>query len=88
MNKVLFWVVIILGALILVRMLARKAAGKGPAPKVTPSQPASQAEDSPSESMVRCAHCGVHLPRSEATLLGDHSWCSSEHARLGPRRQS
>jgi len=34
--------------------------------------------------MVRCAHCGIHLPRSEALLQGGHTWCSAEHARLGP----
>jgi len=37
--------------------------------------------------MVRCAHCGIHLPRSEALLQGGQTWCSAEHARLGaPRR--
>ncbi len=36
------------------------------------------------EAMVRCAHCGIHLPRSEALLQGGQTWCSQEHARLGP----
>nr|WP_218953439.1 PP0621 family protein [Parapusillimonas granuli] len=36
------------------------------------------------ESMVRCEHCGIHLPRSEAVLIDGHTWCSQEHARLGP----
>ena len=36
------------------------------------------------ERMVRCAHCGIHLPRSEALLQGGRTWCSQEHARLGP----
>ncbi|WP_277402936.1 PP0621 family protein, partial [Achromobacter xylosoxidans] len=36
------------------------------------------------EAMVRCAHCGIHLPRSEALLQGGRTWCSQEHARLGP----
>ena len=38
------------------------------------------------EDMVRCAHCGVFLPRSEA--LADHRgnrYCSQEHRRRGPR---
>jgi uncharacterized protein len=39
------------------------------------------------ESMVRCAHCGIHLPRSEALLIQGKTWCSEEHARLGHRRQ-
>ncbi|MGE8636701.1 MAG: PP0621 family protein, partial [Achromobacter piechaudii] len=39
------------------------------------------------ESMVRCAHCGIHLPRSEAVLLNGKTWCSTEHAALGPARK-
>lgn len=35
--------------------------------------------------LVRCAHCGVYLPRGEARGAGDALYCSEEHARLGPR---
>jgi uncharacterized protein len=35
--------------------------------------------------LVRCAHCGVHLPRSEAREAGGLLYCSDEHARLGKR---
>jgi len=36
------------------------------------------------ESMVRCAHCGIHLPRSEALIgrSGERVYCSDEHRRL------
>lgn len=34
------------------------------------------------EDMVRCAHCGVHLPRSESTLSAGEFFCSEEHRRL------
>lgn len=34
--------------------------------------------------LVRCAHCGVHLPRSEARMAAEELYCSDEHARLGP----
>lgn len=37
------------------------------------------------EGMVRCAHCGVHLPRSEALAAGGHSYCSAAHRDAGPR---
>jgi uncharacterized protein len=37
------------------------------------------------EDMVRCAHCGVHLPRSESFLSDGKPFCSDEHRRLGPR---
>ncbi len=34
------------------------------------------------EEMVRCAHCGIHLPRSECILSGGEIFCSDEHRRL------
>ena len=39
--------------------------------------------------MVRCEHCGLHLPRDEA-LPGPESgfYCSDAHRRLGPVRRS
>lgn len=36
-----------------------------------------------SERMVVCAHCGVHLPESEALEEGGRRFCSEEHRRLG-----
>lgn len=40
-------------------------------------------QNHPGEAMVRCAHCGIHLPRSEAYTSQGQTWCSEEHARLG-----
>jgi len=37
------------------------------------------------DELVRCAHCGVHLPRSEARPAGDRQYCSDDHAARGPR---
>lgn len=35
------------------------------------------------EPMVRCAHCGIHLPASESvTGTAGRSYCSEEHHRL------
>lgn len=31
------------------------------------------------EDMVRCAHCGVHLPRSEGLADNGRIYCSDEH---------
>ncbi|HSQ05782.1 MAG TPA: PP0621 family protein [Burkholderiales bacterium] len=36
------------------------------------------------EDMVRCEHCGVHLPRSESLLASGKFYCSVEHQ---PRQQ-
>lgn len=35
------------------------------------------------ESMVRCARCGVHVPRSESFEGDGAVFCSEEHRRLG-----
>ncbi len=35
------------------------------------------------ERMVVCAHCGVHLPESEALEDDGRHFCSEEHRRLG-----
>ena len=39
------------------------------------ASPVARAED-----MVRCARCGVHLPRSECVMREALSYCSEEHA--------
>ncbi len=45
-------------------------------------QPEDTDTDSPSEAiedMVRCTHCGVHLPKSESIASDDLFFCSDEH---------
>ena len=37
----------------------------------------------PAQDMVRCAHCGIHLPRSEALSDGADLYCSDSHRLLG-----
>jgi uncharacterized protein len=34
------------------------------------------------EDMVRCAQCGVHMPRSESLMSGEAFYCTPEHRRL------
>ena len=34
------------------------------------------------QAMVRCAHCGVHLPKGSAVATGEQWYCSPEHQRL------
>jgi len=80
-GKLLFWAVIIIGLLVAARVLARQAGrhADNPQPRAQGQRP--QAMPAP-ESMVRCAHCGIHLPRSEAVLMNGQTWCSQEHASL------
>jgi len=70
--RLLFWIVLILAAVWFWRRLKR---------------PASPTEKTPDAApMVRCAHCGVHLPRTEA-LESDSQWyCSRAHLEQGPRQ--
>ena len=37
------------------------------------------------QDMPACAHCGVHIPRSEALVAGPAVYCCAEHQRMGPR---
>lgn len=90
MGKLLFWVVLIIAVLFVARIAARMAAAKqaGDSPQAQRGRPAPKpAAPKPAapESMVRCAHCGIHLPRSEAVLQNGLTWCSTEHAALGKK---
>ncbi len=40
----------------------------------------------PMRPMVRCAHCGVHLPQDEALPAERLFFCSEAHRALGPQR--
>jgi len=40
---------------------------------------ATQQSQSDAEDMVCCAHCGVHLPKSEGLLAGGQFFCGVEH---------
>lgn len=52
-------------------------------------QPQAQPKPTPppkqAESMVQCAHCGVHLPEGD-TLKDGHGlhYCSAAHRQAGP----
>ena len=83
MGKALFWVTIFIVVIFVTRLLAIQAAKRNRPPPQAPSKQYNVSDSS--EEMVRCAHCGVHLPRSEASLLGRNTWCSPAHAKLGVR---
>jgi uncharacterized protein len=70
---------LILAALLLV-YVAVKAFQRGSRRSPGPSAGGRSVED-----MVRCARCGVHLPRSESLLSGGEFFCSEEHRRQHTR---
>lgn len=47
------------------------------------NQPSQTKSSNEVGDLVRCARCGVHLPRGEAREAGGALYCGEEHARLG-----
>ncbi|WP_223528332.1 PP0621 family protein [Pseudomonas sp. GL-R-19] len=67
MLRLLFWIALIAAGV----WFWRKFKGQASTPR-----PPAEREAAP---MVRCAHCGVHLPRDRA-LSHDQQWyCSQAH---------
>jgi uncharacterized protein len=73
MGRLLVLILLVVLAVWLVRRALRPPSG-------TASPPAAKEGE-----LVKCAHCGVHLPRSEARMEQGALYCSEEHARLGRR---
>ena len=75
MVRLLVLILLVVAAVWLVRRALRGSA------------PGEQAAGKPltGGELVACAHCGVHLPRSEARPGAGGLYCSEEHARLGKR---
>jgi uncharacterized protein len=70
---------IVLALLVVIAVwLIRRALARG-------GREADRAAAGAPHELVRCAHCGIHLPRAEARAAGATLYCSDEHARLGPR---
>ncbi|MBI5891194.1 MAG: hypothetical protein HZB47_11035 [Nitrosomonadales bacterium] len=67
MSRLLFLLAVIVVVYLLLRSFRRQA----------PKQNAS----APAEEMVRCAQCGVHLPKSESILANGNFYCSDAHRR-------
>lgn len=56
------------------KRIQKTAARKGPPPKLAAPQ-----------DMLACAICGVHVPRGDALIAGDRSYCCSAHQRQDAR---
>lgn len=65
------------------RQAGNGGAGSGAGSAAGARRPSKPAAVRQAEQMVRCAHCGIHLPRSEAVLSAGETYCGQEHARLG-----
>ena len=49
------------------------------------NNPSTPSRSQTVEDMVKCAHCGVNLPRSEAIYSGGVFYCTPEHKQLGSK---
>lgn len=80
MGRFVLLVLIVVVAIWLIRrtLLRLEQGQQGSVPTATPA--------STQGDLVKCAHCGTHLPLAEARAVGDRVYCSDEHARLGPGR--
>lgn len=72
MLRLLFWIALIAAAIWLWRKFKQPASSANP--------PAEQR----ATPMVRCAHCGLHLPRDRALSLQTQWYCSQTHLEQGP----
>jgi len=43
--------------------------------------PKDEGASGQAEDMVRCVHCGVHLPKRESILADGKHYCSEAHRR-------
>ena len=76
MIRLIFLLAVIAIAVLIVRKILET--GKTTSDEKPPAR-------KPLTDMVRCEHCGVHLPLSEAVQDGDHYYCSREHKELAAK---
>ena len=71
------YVLLIVVVLVVLALIKAKARGR-----VSPRAPDGAAGPQP---MVACAHCGVHLPRTETLAGPDGVYCSEAHRTAAAR---
>jgi len=76
MGRFIVLVILVVLAVWLIRRALR-----GPRQKPGLQNPPVQGD------LVRCARCGVHLPRAEARQADGRLYCGEEHARLGAEEE-
>jgi uncharacterized protein len=78
-------VVVLIALLLLVWLLVGSARRRRRADRHTgaPARAPVPGPGGPIETMVACAHCGVHLPASQALQLEGRVYCSAAHRSVG-----
>ncbi|WP_018935158.1 PP0621 family protein [Thioalkalivibrio sp. ALJ24] len=78
--RLLLLIIAIVAIFLAVRTLVRSS---GAHHRVQRDEPPERLRES--GAMVRCAHCGVHIPEDQAVHRGEDRYCSAEHAKAGHR---
>lgn len=65
MSRLLFLIAIVVVIYLLIRAFRKNAPREDNKPAV--------------DDMVRCAHCGIHLPKGESVQADGKFFCCSEH---------
>jgi uncharacterized protein len=71
MGQFLRLIIILIGLWLVLTIIKRALASRRKSPSDKPAV----------AKMVACAHCGVHIPESEAVHDGGRDYCSEEHRR-------
>lgn len=72
--RLLFWVAVIFAAIWIWR---RYISG--------PKRPSRNTTGEEASPMVRCAHCGVHVPQHQALGQDQRWYCCQQHLEQGPQ---
>lgn len=67
MARLLLLAVVVLAIYLLIRSFSK--------------QPHRDKASQPAQDMVRCVHCGVHLPKGESIVAGGNYYCCEAHRR-------
>ncbi|AZF03567.1 MULTISPECIES: PP0621 family protein [unclassified Pseudomonas] len=73
MLRLLFWIAVIAAAVWLWRKFKSPAASQ------------RRTGEPDAALMVRCAHCGVHVPQDRALSSGQAWYCTQAHLQQGPK---
>jgi uncharacterized protein len=78
MGKIIFWLVVAFVVLLVVRLINARHTLQMRAQQ---KRETTASETTASETTVRCGHCGVFVPRSEARQVTDGFRCGNEACR-------